>query len=434
MHSVPPICRSLACLALTSSPLWAQLAGPYSIAETPLVNQGGPIVIQASQGKTTTSEEVDPDAPRVITGNPGPWGRLEYYHVYLEAPSYLVDQFPMPSSKSRWIFTPAQESSLPSLLAETGLTAEQVEAVLNAPGKLSNADGVYLFPPPQLILDITPEVRSKLYATLRKIPANEYHVDPVLILNDDAEKWFTNSGLRPEIIDMIDKLSYKRGDLTAFSDLSLLMNLASGESEGRQILKAMTRTRSLILRMIITNHSEVDENMKYWTTGLNLRRKDVVPMLHSVIETQGVEKLDILHLLPALPRKLLYTYPDPSMGAEGIFPDCHWTTLNFFNYNAESYLLDSRLATTKVLESFVQVDPPYRFGDVLFFLDTEHGDAFHSCIYIADDIVYSKNGRNLLSPWILTKLDDIKHVYLFDGNGRVQGFRHKKSTSAPAGE
>jgi hypothetical protein len=87
-----------------------------------------------------------------------------------------------------------------------------------------------------------------------------------------------------------------------------------------------------------------------------------------------------------------------------------------------------------VLESFVQVDPPYRFGDVLFFLDTEHGDAFHSCIYIADDIVYSKNGRNLLSPWILTKLDDIKHVYLFDGNGRVQGFRHKKSTSAPAGE
>jgi hypothetical protein len=218
-------------------------------------------------------------------------------------------------------------------LAETGLTAEQVEAVLNAPGKLSNADGVYLFPPPQLILDITPEVRSKLYATLRKIPANEYHVDPVLILNDDAEKWFTNSGLRPEIIDMIDKLSYKRSDLTAFSDLSLLMNLASGESEGRQILKAMTRTRSLILRMIITNHSEVDENMKYWTTGLNLRRKDVVPMLHSVIETQGVEKLDILHLLPALPRKLLYTYPDPSMGAEGIFPDCHWTTLNFFNYN-----------------------------------------------------------------------------------------------------
>ena len=434
MPSIYSTFRGFACLAFTTSPLWAQLAGPYSIAETPLVNQGGPIVIQASQGQTKTDEAIDPDAPKIVTCNAGPWGKLEYYHVYLEAPSYLVEQFPLPSSKSRWVFTPQQESSLPSILAETGLTAAQVEAVLSAPGKLSNADGVYLFPPPQLILDISPEVRGKLYAILRKIPANEYHVDPVLILNDDPEKWFANSELRPEIIDMIDKLSYRRGDLTAFSDLSLLMNLASGESEGRQILKAMTRTRSMILRTIINDHSEVDENMKYWTTGLNLRRKDVVPMLHSVVATQGVEKLDILHLLPALPRKLLYTYPDPTMGADGIFPDCHWTSLNFFNYNAESYLLDSRLATTKVLESFAQVEPPYRFGDVLFFLDTKQGDAFHSCVYIADDIVYSKNGRNLLSPWILTKLNDIKDVYLYDGNGRVQGFRNKKSTFAPAGE
>jgi hypothetical protein len=419
---------------MSSSPLWAQLGGPYSIAETPLVNQGGPIVIQASQGQTTPSEEVDADAPKIVTCNPGPWGKLEYYHVYLEAPGYLVDHFPLPSSKSRWVFTPAQESNLSSLLAETGLTAEQVETVLTAPGKLSNADGVYLFPPPQLILDLTSEVRTKLYAILRKNPANEYHVDPVLILNGDAEKWFVNSELRPEIIDMIDKLSYKRGDLMAFSDLSLLMNLASGESEGRQILKAMTRTRSLILRTIINSHTEVEENMKFWTTGLNLRRKDVVPMLHSVVATQGVEKLDILHLLPMLPRKLLYTYPDPTMGAQGVFPDCHWTSLNFFNYHSEAYLLDSRLATTKVIESFAQVEPPYRFGDVLFFLDTKQGDAFHSCVYIADDIVYTKNGRNLLSPWILTKLDDVKAVYLYDGNGRVQGFRHKKSTFAPAGE
>jgi hypothetical protein len=90
-------------------------------------------------------------------------------------------------------------------------------------------------------------------------------------------------------------------------------------------------------------------------------------------------------------------------------------------------LLDSRLATTAVLERFNPVDAPYKFGDILFFLDAERGDAFHSCVYIADDIVFTKNGRNVLSPWIFARLEDVKRVYLFDNNGRIQGYRNKNA-------
>jgi len=61
-----------------------------------------------------------------------------------------------------------------------------------------------------------------------------------------------------------------------------------------------------------------------------------------------------------------------------------------------------------VLERFNPVEPPYKFGDILFFLDSQRGDAFHSCVYIADDVVFTKNGRNVLSPWIFTKLEDVK--------------------------
>jgi len=38
------------------------------------------------------------------------------------------------------------------------------------------------------------------------------------------------------------------------------------------------------------------------------------------------------------------------------------------------------------------------------------GEAAHSCVYLADDIVYTKNGENLLSPcasrtcWISTRI------------------------------
>ena len=78
-----------------------------------------------------------------------------------------------------------------------------------------------------------------------------------------------------------------------------------------------------------------------------------------------------------------------------------------------------------MLEQFTPVEPPYQYGDILFFLDNTTGDAYHSCVHLADNIVYTKNGRNLLSPWLLMRLDDVKKVYLYKGNGRVQGFRRK---------
>jgi hypothetical protein len=46
-------------------------------------------------------------------------------------------------------------------------------------------------------------------------------------------------------------------------------------------------------------------------------------------------------------------------------------------------------------------------------------------VHLADNIVYTKNGRNILSPWVIMRLEDVKKVYLYKGNGRVQGFRRK---------
>lgn len=395
-----------------------------------IANNSDPIVIR-TEAPITSSPALAKAKTSVTQASPGPWGNLEYFPVFLEAPSHLVDRFPLPSSKTKWILPSSIEPTLQSFLEKCGLDAADAASLAGSRDKVKDGDLLYLFPPNGLIERMTPAARTALYHELRKVPQNEYHVDPVLITSGDVESWFSSSNLRPEIIEIIKHLSYMRAETLAFSDLPILMSHAQSESEGRTILKALTRTRSLIMKMVLDESTNVPEMMKYWTTGLNLRRKDVEPMLHSVIETQGAEKLDIMHLLPAMPRKYLMTYPDMSMGLEGIFPDCHWTSLNFFNYSVEPYLLDSRLATTAVLERFNPVEAPYRFGDILFFLDANTGDAFHSCVYIADDIVFTKNGRNLLSPWIFMKIEDVKKVYLFDGNGRVQGFRNKK---APASE
>lgn len=362
---------------------------------------------------------------RSFQANPGPWGTLTCVYVYLEAPQSLIENFPLPSPAPRWTFPAASMSSLPDFFTKAGLAQPLVERLLSANTLVKEDSFIHLLPAVSDVESLTPESRAMIYTELAKYPQNEYQTDPVLIIGTTVEEWYRSSSLRPEIIDKIKKLSYMRGETTAFSDIPVLLNYAESDSEARSIFKACTRTRNLLIHLKLDKTSDAEEIINYWTFGSGHRRKDLEPLLRSIIELDGLEDLGISHILPALARKLLYTYPGLDMAKNGLLPDCHWTSLNFFNYEPHQYLLDARLATSQVLEQFTPIEPPYQFGDILFFLNNDTGDAFHSCVHLADNLVFTKNGRNILSPWVIMRLEDVKKVYLYKGDGHVQGFRRK---------
>jgi hypothetical protein len=135
--------------------------------------------------------------------------------------------------------------------------------------------------------------------------------------------------------------------------------------------------------------------------------------------------MDLLHLLPSGIRKILYTFPDPTQSRSGYLPDCHWSSLNFFNSQPLDRLADPVQATAYTLEKFTPIDPPYELGDVLFFTDTKTGDAYHSCAYLADNIVFTKNGRSPLQPWVLMRLDSVKNLYDMHFDTKISGYRRK---------
>jgi hypothetical protein len=370
----------------------------------------------------------------VFEANPGPWGRLQCAYVYLEAPKSLVEGFPLPSPTTRWTLPAAAFAEVPALFLRAGLSQTLIDQLL-LPQNVVKSDGlVHILPPLPALENLTPESRSIIYTEFSKYPENEYLVDPVLIIGTSVDEWYRGSKLRPEIIQKIKKMSYMRGETIAFSDIAALLNYASADSEARSIFKACTRTRNLMIRLMLDKNANADEIIKYWSFGVGIRRKDLEPLVLSIMELEGVDDLGISHLLPALARKLLYTYPGLDMAKHGVMPDCHWTSLNFFNYEPHDYLLDARLATSQVLENFTPVEPPYQYADVLFFLDNTTGDAFHSCVHLADNIVYTKNGRNILSPWVIMRLEDVKKIYLYKGNGRVQGFRRKDIAAEKAAQ
>lgn len=410
-------------LLLSSTPTIAQITSAENLG-----------IILGNSTKIAEKPPADPSpaSPSVFESNPGPWGKLLCAYVYLEAPESLIEEFPLPSLAPRWTFPSSFKGELPDFLLKSGLSQSVVTLLMDDKHLVESGEFVHLLPPVDEVEKISPEVRVAIYSELAKYPENEYQTDPVLIIGTTVEEWYKGSKLRPELIAKIKQLSYMRGGTTAFSDIPLLLNYAQSDSEARTIFKACTRTRNLMVRLKLDKDSNAEEIIKYWGFGVGIRRKDLAPLIQSVIELDGVDDIGVAHLLPALARKLIYTYPGLDMAKYGVMPDCHWTSLNFFNYEPHEYLLDSRLATSQVLEQFLPVEPPYQFGDILFFLDNTTGDAFHSCVHLADNIVFTKNGRNILSPWVIMRLDDVKQVYLFRGNGRVQGFRRKDIVSAKA--
>lgn len=110
------------------------------------------------------------------------------------------------------------------------------------------------------------------------------------------------------------------------------------------------------------------------------------------------------------------------MGIGGRFPDCHWTTLNFFREQPEPRLAESAGATMHVLESLHLAEAPYAHGDVLLRANDE-GGAFHSCNYLADDSVFTKNGSNILSPWLVMNLAQVSTRYGRHGPVTVEVYR-----------
>lgn len=413
--------RVLASIAglLLSSTSQAQITSAEDLGV--ILGQGTP----TTPAKPLVAPTPPAEATQSFQANPGPWGNLHCFYVYLEAPKSLVESFALPSPAPRWTFPESSLAALPDFFAKAGMSKSLIDTLL-APKTLVKENGkVHLFPPLAELEELSPQTRAIIYTELANYPENEYHTDPVLIIGTSVEEWYRTSKLRPEIVAKIKKLSYTRGETIAFSDVSALLNYAQSDSEARTIFKACTRTRNLMVRLKLDKNSNAEEVIRYWSFGVGIRRKDLEPLVTSIIETNGIEDLGISHLLPALARKLIYTYPGLDMAKHGIMPDCHWTSLNFFNFDPHEYLLDARLATSQVLEQFVPVEPPYQYADILFFLDNTTGDAFHSCVHLADNIVYTKNGRNILSPWVIMRLEDVKKIYLFRGNGRIQGFRRK---------
>ncbi len=369
------------------------------------------------------SERVSNHSPDVsVTDRPdalhvrGPWGNLMVETIYTEKPAHFIDVAPLQRSEEKWFFPNMNQAGVRQWMSENGFSKEATEELMTA-APAEDAQGVYLNPSQAWIARLEPLLRKKIHGLLAKNPFNHFSENPYLFSVDVLQQIRSHPVMEGKNRELFEKLLYPKGTAMCLSDIGCLMFNVKDPNQSSELLKLLTRTKTVLLKLEIDRKSDIPALVNYWSGPFNL--KDFQPLLESLKRQDRTSRLDIIHLLPPVARQLAYTYPlEDGVGEKR---DCHWTTINFFEESKNDRYLDSNEIAKELQENYTSADKPEKFGDIVMF--TPNGnEVIHSCVYIAADMVFTKNGRGAHQPWTITPLKDVVSVY---GNMRILVKRRK---------
>lgn len=353
---------------------------------------------------------------RVHQCKPGPWGTLEYYEIILEPPENKMRIGDRLRSPVLWDFPETSVAAVETKLKEMGFDRGRIAQLQRDQEWELQPSGTLVRPSWKFVEEMTLDQRKNVNTYLW-----DRGTEGVTFNIEGNDFWgLQNSGLPDSVLDRVKQLSYYHGPGLVFSDTPLILQ-SLPENQKNLFVKMMARTRALVLRLKIEEDSNLEELADYWT--VNKLQKTSLPILRSIQSTPGVEWLDVAHLLPPVGRKYLYTYLQLEDAVYSDLPDCYWTAINFSRTTSSRRVLDVDDVGFYLNEDFEKVEPPYRFGDTIVLADAEM-NFVHSYVYVADNIVYTKNGKSALYPWMLMREEDMLSRYVRDMDKKI-GYRPK---------
>jgi len=352
----------------------------------------------------------------------GPWGELYYTRILIEPPESLIKTAYPTTHIPVWLFKGYTAESLAALWDSASLSHAQRQFTRAAANFEAAPAGILFRPSREFIEGLSPESRAIIYTALSAFEENPDQHDPYRFRADVADEWFRHSGLPAATVEHVKRLLYRRGSSLVFSDQSLVLSQIPSLQERMLLIKTLARKSTLMVKLRVNANSDIDALDNYW--GRGQRSKDIRPLLQSLLRDGAGASIDIIHLLPRVPRSLLYTYPAAAEPGSTTYLDCHWTVLNFFKLRPDDRYQRLEEVTAAFLNEYYPVMGNPTFGDIIMFTKPD-GSVIHSCVFIAGDIVYTKNGASPNAPWILMSLSDVEAFYPSKEPLDIQYYRAK---------
>jgi hypothetical protein len=355
----------------------------------------------ATDRKQYSSLSADGTVEKEATIMP-PWGQLSLHDIDLEQPEEYIAYEVGTNKSARWSFNGMSPADVRVAMQSAGLEMRQIDRALSTACMSSSNEGTIVTPDSDLVLSMPPATRARLYSVLAKFGSNELIEYPFVFSGNTFAERLDKSHLRPATISLIQSMLYPRGDAQCFSDLTFLLKQLPDDKERLETVKALSHQSAVLMGIRVWPNSDIDKIIGYWGWPSGIRLIDVRPLLESMKRKPNGGAASILYFLPQFARQRLYTYPLPSQAGESAM-DCHWSTMNFFNEIPDNRFSDPKYTADYLLTNYYTIAKPTAYGDLVFLLDKK-GNAIHSAVYLADDIVFTKNGNNFAQPWMLMHL------------------------------
>lgn len=363
---------------------------------------------KASKAKQTPANPEISDSPnaRAFRGRPGPWGELEYLRIAIEPPDEFIAA-EAGGERPTWFFDSYTHDRLLALFSRCPLTPAQREALTSPTAILGAEGGLVIQPDPEVVLSLTPKAREMIYLALAASPRNVTQQNAFVFRPELLEERLEGSGLTSESIVLLKNLLYRHGNLRLFADLQLVLPRLPDDQERVRFIKTVARRNTLVANLRITPDTDIEKLVNYW--GGSWRSKDIRPLLESLQRIPGGTTIDVAHLLPSFARRRLYTYPTPEIAAAGANGQ-HWTSLNFFSDTPNDRFNDDTFVTQTIQRHYYLIAGGFRLGDLVVLVAPD-GSAIHTAVYVADGIVFTRNGIRATNPWQLMRIRDLVEFF-----------------------
>jgi len=354
-----------------------------------------------------------------------PWGELIAYDTQMERPEEYTALEVNRIDRAKWIFTGKTPEQARELMRECGFTAEQISQAFQSENVSVEEGATIIYPSEALVFSISSDVRARFYNELSKDVANHYMRFPFCFPGTALDEIAAGGRIQPTALQWIRQLLYHRGDTAFLSDFEALMNRIPSEKERLQLVKVLSARSAVLARIRIRPETDVDKLLGYWAWAPGVRSTNLRPLMESIQRIDGGGTISLLYFLPQFARERLYTYPLPERPGDPAM-DCHWSTMNFFNETPDNRFSNPEYTVKYLNANYYSVAKPTRYGDLIFILD-DRGNAIHSGVYIADDIIFTKNGNNYMEPWMLMRMKNLLSIYSVLGTPRMLVYRSKDS-------
>jgi hypothetical protein len=336
-----------------------------------------------------------------------PAGTFEYVRMPLGEPDDLLPDVRVPLGAPRWMFPGYSKEKLEEFLRSVDLTDAHRAILLNPTNWETAPEGIYVNPPVELIATMGRRARSQIYPLLAESPMNAPQHYPFRFPLTGVEDRLGDSGLSPATLALVKRWLYADGGTACFADGAVAQRLLPAQ-EFNTLVNALYREPTFLMRLKVMPDSDINQLLRYWSKHGNSR--ELKPLFQSLARIPGGGAINVEHLLPPFARLRLYTHGPFTTDTAKSRQNCFWTALNFFNEQPDAQYLDTVNVIRTLRTHYHEAEGERQFGDLVCLMD-EKGLPAHICVFVADDVVFTKDGIDDRQPWVLIKIPDMLVEY-----------------------